>query len=259
MREVYASMLMTGGETFSAVFIGALKDDPTIIDMLNVGSHNTAGLYDPQKFRQQFVTNPRACPALKPVTASAAVQPVQALIMDPSRDTCDAWASQRQQMGIPEDNIKIVETSVTSVYTSEQKSTVDRVIASQDTFKDAPIHYMKVAISGNDYEILMGSAATMDRVRYLEFEYHWTGSWGLGQPLEDLIKLRLAKKGMVCYWSGSDGNLWRITDCWLDHYTYHSWSRITCVNSKFPEVKPIQDKMEQLFAATIQKNQKFGG
>jgi hypothetical protein len=73
-----------------------------------------------------------------------------------------------------------------------------------------------------------------------------------------LVQSRLAqKKGFVCYWHGSDGNLWRMTDCWQEHYDRPSWSQIACVSSKHADAKPILEKMEEQFAATLKKDLKF--
>jgi hypothetical protein len=48
-----------------------------------------------------------------------------------------------------------------------------------------------------------------------------------------------------------------MTDCWQAHYDRHHWSFIACVSSKHADAKPILDKMEEQFAATLLKNQKF--
>jgi hypothetical protein len=106
-------------------------------------------------------------------------------------------------------------------------------------------------------EILWGSSQTMNRVRYLEFGFHWMGNWA-NENLKELVQSRLAqKKGFVCYWHGSDGNLWRMTDCWQEHYDRPSWSQIACVSSKHADAKPILEKMEEQFAATLKKDLKF--
>ena len=82
---------------------------------------------------------------------------------------------------------------------------------------------------------------------------NWKGGWGKGD-FKMLIQETLQKQaGMACYWRGTKGNLWRITDCWQDHYSKNSWAFVVCVNTQIPEAKPIQDKMEEVFHETLKK------
>lgn len=118
---------------------------------------------------------------------------------------------------------------------------------------DAPIHYMSVTVEGNDYEVLKGSSRTLRRVQYLDFDHHWYGDWGTSnRSLKDLM-FRLKEMGFVCYLPGDGGNMWRITDCWQEHYEMHFFANIACVNTNFSSAQPLSDRMEQMFQETLNK------
>jgi hypothetical protein len=123
-----------------------------------------------------------------------------------------------------------------------------------------PIHYLDMQRGeGLDYTILTELIPTLlNQVRFLKFEYNKQGSW-LHQSLKELIyKLKNDNdSGLICYWSGSDTStdnaLWRITDCFLDHYEHQQYARIQCVSSKHDDVKELAIQMENKFLQTIQK------
>jgi Methyltransferase FkbM domain len=116
-----------------------------------------------------------------------------------------------------------------------------------------PIHYLSVTVEDNAYEVLQGAAKTLRRVQYLDLTYHWFGDWGIkDRSLKDLIT-RLQKKGHVCYFHGDDENLWRITDCWQDHYELRFFANIACVNVNIPAAEPLAINMENVFLATLKK------
>jgi hypothetical protein len=132
---------------------------------------------------------------------------------------------------------------------------IDNWIQTKQNLADgmSPIHYMSVTVEDNAYEVLQGAAKNLARVQYLDLTYHWFGDWGLQKrSLKDLI-FRLKKKGFVCYWPGEDDNMWRITDCWQDHYKIHYFANIACVNANLPAVAPLADKMEDMFLKTLKK------
>lgn len=105
---------------------------------------------------------------------------------------------------------------------------------------DAPIHYLSIAVDDNAYEVLQGASKTLSRVHYMDFSYHWFGDWGRKErSLKELIA-RLKKKGHLCYFHGNDDNLWRITDCWQDHYELHFFANIACVDAYLPAAQPLQ-------------------
>jgi hypothetical protein len=133
---------------------------------------------------------------------------------------------------------------------------IDTWIMSKPRLADnpaAPIHYMSVTVVGNDYEVLQGAARTLNRVQYLDLGYHWYGDWGTSKrSLKDLM-FRLKKRGFACYWPGDGGNMWRITDCWQDHYELHFFANIACVNTNITAAKPLADRMERMFHETLKR------
>jgi hypothetical protein len=160
-------------------------------------------------------------------------------------------------LGLTDSEFTIVTAKMSSVsgaaVNGVPTSTLDETLAEKFPDQTQPIHYLKIEESGMDGEILLGGSQTLDRVRYLEFGYHWMGNWK-DENLEKLVQSRLAeKKGFVCYWHGSDGNLWRMTGCWQEIYDRHHYSFIACVSSKHADAKPILDKMEEQFWATLLK------
>ena len=130
---------------------------------------------------------------------------------------------------------------------------------SLDTYVDenispnATINYLSVDVEGYDMDVLLGGYRTaLPRTQYLEFEYNWVGPWAK-QKLSDLIPVLESNFGFACYWPGNDGNIWRITKCFLDHYDIHFWSNVACVNRNFEEARPIAEKMEMMFMQTLEK------
>jgi FkbM family methyltransferase len=73
------------------------------------------------------------------------------------------------------------------------------------------------------------------------------------QPLSEVIEYLDGQYGFSCYWAGFNNTLWRITNCWLDHYEAHFWSNIACVNRNIDDVRDLADNMEHLFIETLAK------
>jgi Methyltransferase FkbM domain len=74
------------------------------------------------------------------------------------------------------------------------------------------LEFLSIDAEGYDFEVLLGATKTLRRTKYLEFEYHDVGVWPQ-YSLWTAISL-LKEMHFVCYWAGSHGHLWRITDCW---------------------------------------------
>ena len=111
---------------------------------------------------------------------------------------------------------------------------------------------MSIISECSDYDILQGTANNLGRIQYLDFGYHWNFRWG-HKSLKDLI-FRLKKKGFVCYFTGSSGeDLWRLTDCWQDHYEIRFPATVGCVNANIPAAEPLLNEMEELFLETLKK------
>jgi hypothetical protein len=257
MRDHYAKTKLT--EKFFAVQVGCTKTKNYMMDAWAVGSHT---VNHPAMAATGQTSGGVQCKRPAVVGASTTGQPAQVVCLqeDPtivadlnalSRVfllTAKSFATVTAKMS------NIPGAAVDGVPTS----TLDKTLAEKFPDQTQPIHYLNIEEPGMEAEILSGSTQTLDRVRYLEFGYHYLGNWA-NQNLKSLVESQLAQKyGFVCYWHGSDSNLWRITDCWQAHYEYHSWSYIACVSSKHADAKPILDKMEEQFAATLKKDLIFG-
>jgi FkbM family methyltransferase len=120
---------------------------------------------------------------------------------------------------------------------------------------DTTIDFLSIDAEGYDWEIIMGGVASLRRVKYLEFEYNSVPNW-FRHNLSDAIAT-LTEHRFVCYWAGAYGHIWRISDCWMDHYNVHSFSNVACVNLNFAENAPLLHRMEELFRATLNAGSKI--
>lgn len=111
------------------------------------------------------------------------------------------------------------------------------------------IHLLSIDVEGYDFDVLLGATQTLSGTEYLEFEYNWMGSWAK-QNLLDAVKM-LDGIGFTCYWAGS-GKAWRIDEsCWLDHFSWHAWSNVACVNRLINA--QIAVNMEDTFIKTLRE------
>ena len=112
---------------------------------------------------------------------------------------------------------------------------------------DSLIDLLSIDVEGYDFDVMIGGQKTLPRTKYLEFEYNWMGAWA-NQELIDAIKM-LDSHHFTCYWAGME-NLWRVDEsCWLDHYNYHAWSNVACVNRNLDPL--LAKRMEDLFLRTL--------
>jgi len=114
------------------------------------------------------------------------------------------------------------------------------------------IDFLSIDVEGYDYDVLLGGQETLQRTRYLEFEYHRVGKWAKEHKLSDAINT-MKRAGFVCYWAGNTNRIWRITDCWLPHFESKAWSNVACANVHLG--KSIADRMEELFLETLAKGE----
>jgi FkbM family methyltransferase len=117
------------------------------------------------------------------------------------------------------------------------------------------IDFLSIDAEGYDWEIIMGGLASLRRIKYLEFEYNSVPNW-FRHNLSDAINT-LTEHRFVCYWAGAYGHIWRISNCWMDHYNLHSFSNVACVNLNFAENAPLLHRMEELFRATLDAGSKI--
>ena len=121
-----------------------------------------------------------------------------------------------------------------------------------------PIDYLSIDVEGFDFDVLLsGLNSTLSKVRYLEFEYNWMGSWKY-QSLYDAVHL-LDRIGFTCYWAGNNGLLWQITNCWLEHYHVHAWSNVACISRNDRQMRSVAENMQERFLSTLALGETFHG
>ena len=112
------------------------------------------------------------------------------------------------------------------------------------------VHVLLIDVEGWDYDVLLGGSRTLVRTEYIEFEYNWKGGWFQKRRKNSLQTAitYLQHMDFVCYWAGV-GKLWRITQCWLDHFGGPFWSNVACVNTRLNS--ELANQMEALFLETL--------
>ncbi|KAG7371925.1 hypothetical protein IV203_018067 [Nitzschia inconspicua] len=251
MTEVYAHQSFPD-TPFVAIIIGwpkgLEKTDFFMVD-LQLGTKNPT-TYDANKILAKYGNT---CPSrtLQYSGMAAPTTKVYVLESDPNK----IINLQAIQQELHAENHLIIETKD---FTKSKGSSgsldawvQDRLPANEDA-----IHHLSINVEGWDFEILMGASNMLNRVRYVDFEVQWKLEWNKGS-LSILIR-KLKTRGFVCYFSGSNGNLWRITDCWLNHYGEKHWGRVACVNAHHPDVNEILERMEIGFTDTISRAISFG-
>jgi FkbM family methyltransferase len=131
-------------------------------------------------------------------------------------------------------------------------SFVERYLPNDDSLL---IDFLSIDVEGFDYEVLLGAPQSLKRIKYIEFEYNWKGTWKKHKLSTAVDALKDA--GFVCYWAGTHGHIWRITDCWLEYYNLKFWSNVACVNVRVKEAAPIAARMEDLFQETLDAGRKI--
>jgi FkbM family methyltransferase len=197
------------------------------------------------------------CIELMPLTVSRLTEAAQALdIVDQGFVITGAGMGKEDStMRLPKiDKVGTENRGLANDCTKEQLTgCIEVAVLSLDSFvakyvnSTGPIHSLSIDVEGFDFDVILGGKQTLKRVQYLEFEYNWMGSWAK-QSLSDAVDL-LDEDGFTCYWAGQD-MLWRITDCWLDHFKLHFWSNVACVNRK---QEKLAKSMEATFQATLQR------
>ncbi len=131
--------------------------------------------------------------------------------------------------------------------------TLDHWIISTPLGPKNPIHYLSLKLSDHDHVALVGATTTLNRVHYLDLHLQWSGNTGF-QNLQDTID-KLQENNFACYFAGN-GNLWRITGCWQDHYQQVDSANIACVNTRLTE--PLAREMEEVFQRALKMEQGIG-
>lgn len=247
----------TNTKKFNALLLGWNKNDIPI-DMLSIGS----GLNPKYK----YVNTKNLCRT--PIVAESGnttprTEVPQVLVID--------WEPQRVAVSLAKLKIdgsytdtEIIEEKIDikKYVDTKAKYSLDKLIL-QKLPQDTPIHYVDIArsVDGLDYSFIMEmiSSNIIKNVRFLHMEYNKSGKWGTpSHTLKSLID-NLRNNGLVCYWSGDDKtqySLWRITDCFLEHYNYKHYARIQCVSAVHDDVKVLSQRMEKQFLDTLVKGPK---
>jgi FkbM family methyltransferase len=136
-----------------------------------------------------------------------------------------------------------------SVPTYKLDTFVQKFVVKEAKQDDQPIiiDFLSVDVEGFDWPVLLGATKTLQSTKYLEFEYHQVGAWKQHKLSTAITSLQ--QQGFVCYWAGH-GKLWRITDCWMDHYDVSkTWSNVACVNLALAPTLAL--RMEGVFLKTL--------
>ena len=242
---------MTLSTPFSAVMIGTADNDDTPMDLLVIGSHN------PDKYRMKSwndAVGDITCPKPGAIMYSPTIQTARLFVVEEDQSRIIHSSLWKAQSGLTDADLKGESTRITKTPAKENEMTLADWVKHRIPTGD--IHYLRITVPGaRDYEILTsGGTATLDRVWYLEFFLDWKDGWSTGD-LKGLLSDPLSS--FACYWHGAQGNLWRITGCWQNHYDFKSWAKVVCVNSKIAAAKPIYDKMEEAFAMTLTKDKVY--
>lgn len=290
-REYYAKHSVETGTTFTSIHVGCNKGYKAL-DMLAIGSKDSK--YNWKSWRNQFLQanekvddKPDEC-SITDVDLEGPVQPARVYCIEPLPKTFQQLQSTKDKLGFGNElhlaklalsampntvsisNQDVIGTNSMGLKDWNGKcpsgnpecedmvvDTLDHWLTSATTnYKEGdPIHYLSLGLDGYDYLALQGGTRSLDNVHYIDFEYHWLGSWH-GQSLKALID-QLRTQGFVCYFAG-DQNLWRITDCWQDHYEHRFYANLACVNTQIQAAHPLLQEMEKLFQKTMEKDMQFG-
>jgi FkbM family methyltransferase len=122
--------------------------------------------------------------------------------------------------------------------------TLDSFVAKHVQSKNV-IDALFIDTEGFDFRVLRKARATLERTRYLEFEYHTV--WSNDETLKDAASY-LEALDFVCYFAGK-GNLLKVTHgCWTERYEIRRWSNIACVRTSEASWVEI---MENYFNKTL--------
>jgi hypothetical protein len=254
MTQVYAQQSFSDDKPFVAIHVGwpkgMEKADLFVVD-LQLGTKKPFK-YDANKVLSQYGNPENPCSATTPAFSGTAVSSTKVYVLESAVDKINDLRTIQKEFNADHD--LIIETR--DFATKSASGNLDAWVRERLSSSDDPIHHLSINVEGWDFEILMGASNMLNRVRYVDFEVQWKSEWNKGS-LSILIR-KLKTRGFVCYFSGSNGNLWRITDCWMNHYGEKHWGRIACVNVHHPDVRGILDRMETGFIETLTRTISYG-
>ena len=256
LHAYYKSLKASGRR--QAIHVGSSRGVDVVNGMRMLSLNST---YDKIRWKQKFFQNKpiegEACSSrIDPVFAippEVQVSQVDIHVFEANPDVAKDMEQTSQAMGYgssfhlvkgtvgsSEGTVKVGEADV-------KQYTLDAYVK-QNLDTSIPIDYIHLLLGPEDAPVLDGAKETLANTNYLEFEYTWKGSWA-GHALSQKIAF-LKERGMVCYWAGTGGNLWRITDCWQDYYDIKMWSRIACVKrTHYGLLNSMEDYFNKTLAA----------
>jgi len=110
--------------------------------------------------------------------------------------------------------------------------TIDQIVQSLALPR---VDILDIDIEGSDAAALAGAAETLKSVRYLQFEVHrnLVGTSWHSTTLHSVVE-KLARQGFDCYWTGDDGKLLSLNQCWKDEFETGTWANAACVRQGDP-------------------------
>jgi len=267
MREFYASdQFNPQGHPFFGVIMGWQNNDVPV-DTLAIGSRDSK--FDTQLWNDKLgLDAKRALPPVA-INSAASIRPARVLVVDwdrpENKQQSISLKSLKDSFHYSDDELALETIQMDNIL---ENSDFSDLIRSQMPAKngavaaDQPIHFLDMSKSSSmDITILKSFMPFLKDVRYLHFEYNKEGTWfhPTKKQLSELIN-ELKNFGLVCYFTGTKEaayDIWRITDCFLDHYDNHHWANIACVNVKHEDVKELATRMEKKFLETLKKDQEF--
>jgi hypothetical protein len=263
MREYYTSSEFQSTTTNFVGIVVGWRDDDEPLDMLYVGS--SPKQMDTSKFDSLMnqwntkvpgsKTNSCRQPVKKDAVETSTIGRTRILVIERESYKYQRLQQLRSDLSLSDPSPELVVDN-TDVGQFSAADTFTRIVQTKlGIDENQPIHYVNLIGSAASYPILSKQLdGFLKRIRYLTFEYNWKDDWGSDfAGLSPIIK-KLKDNGLVCYFAGDSTynfKLWRITDCWLSHYSNKNWSRIACVNVLHNDVKGLATQMEQKFMSSI--------
>ncbi|CAJ1945416.1 unnamed protein product [Cylindrotheca closterium] len=217
----------------------------TPIDLLHIGTHDPK--YVPHKIQWVELSGFQSTTSCqRSVEAKGATNKAKVVLVLPPNQSEDAINHYKENLEISDEALEAV---------ADNPRIDDAFFANKLPTAESQIHYLRyLGLSPDRYEA-MKQMTRLSSVWYLEFTVDWkSGTTSTHQS--ELLHQFLPEKGFVCYWAGND-NLWRITNCWQNHYSSSTWANVACVNSRIPDAKPLLEKMEKIFVETLAKDITF--
>jgi len=263
MRQFYASdrFHLSNSDGFYGVLVNVI-DNEVPLDTLAIGSRDKT--LDPTKWREERDGEGKL--PFEPVEISGASNPARVLVIDweESSKPAKSLRDLKKSLGISDDLLAL--TTIEKKHISEENVFMNTVRDNAPKVNDSsssnqPIHFLDIMCGHGCFsEILYSLQPMWKDVRYVHFEYdHGHDEFRKPKMLSNVIS-DLKAAGLVCYFAGKkeiDYGLWRITDCFQDHYDHPHWSEIACVNVMQDEVKILASEMEKKFHETLTKDHEF--